>query len=221
MLKAPEKRIFTGRFARVEPLDLERHAADLYRASHESDEARRVWQFLPDGPFADLAAFGEWATRMMKEPDRLVFATREQRAGRLAGMAMYFDTRPAHGTSEIGYIWFAPFAQRTPAATEALYLMLQHAFDDLRYRRMQWRCNALNEKSRAAAVRLGFRFEGIFRQHMLVKGTNRDTAWYSIIDSEWPRLRANFDRWLAPDNFDSQGRQRTSLRDLNASHAVC
>jgi RimJ/RimL family protein N-acetyltransferase len=134
-------------------------------------------------------------------------------------MATYFDIRPAMGSIEIGYIWFAPFLQRTPQATEALFLMLRHALDELKYRRMQWRCNALNEKSRAAALRLGFTFEGIFYQHMVVKGRNRDTAWYSILDHEWPRIRGNFERWLAPENFDERGRQIASLRRLNCGSA--
>jgi RimJ/RimL family protein N-acetyltransferase len=153
---------------------------------------------------------------MVQAPDRLPFAIRDVRTEAIVGMAMYIEITPAHGVSELGYIWLAPSAQRTPLATEALYLMLRHAFDDLKYRRMQWRCNALNESSRAAAVRLGFVFEGIFYQHQVLKGRNRDTAWYSMLDADWPRVRANFERWLAAENFDAQGRQRISLRALNA-----
>jgi len=160
-------------------------------------------------------SFRQWETRMAKEADRLFFAVRDKHTGRLGGMAMYLDIRPSMGSIEIGYIWFAPFLQRTRQATEALYLMLRYAFDELNYRRMQWRCNALNEKSRVAALRLGFMFEGIFYQHMVVKGHNRDTAWYSILDYEWPRIRSNFEIWLAPSNFDLQGRQISSLRRLN------
>ena len=184
-------------------------------ASHESDEARRVWAYLPDGPFEDLASFDQWARRMAAEPDRLFFAFRDRHTGRLGGMATYFEIRPTMGSVEIGYIWFAPFLQRTRQATEALFLMLRYAFDELKYRRVQWRCNALNEQSRAAALRLGFTFEGIFYQHMVVKGRNRDTAWYSILDHEWPRIRSNFEHWLAPSNFDAEGRQIASLRRLN------
>lgn len=213
--RVPEKRPLEGRLVLLEPLDPDRHSEALYSASHENEEAKRVWTFLPDGPFGDLVSFRQWATRMVMEPDRLFFAVRDRRAERLGGMAMYLDIRPTHGSIEIGYIWFAPFLQRTPQATEALFLMLRHAFDDLKYRRMQWRCNALNEKSRAAALRLGFTFEGVFYQHMVVKGHNRDTAWYSILDYEWPRIRTNFELWLAPSNFDTQGRQISSLRRLN------
>jgi RimJ/RimL family protein N-acetyltransferase len=213
--RAPEKRPLEGKLVLLEPLDPDRHSEALYSASHENEEAKRVWTFLPDGPFEDIASFRQWATRMMMEADRLFFAVRDKRAERFGGMAMYLDIRPTHGSIEMGYIWFAPFLQRTPQATEALFLMLRHAFDDLKYRRMQWRCNALNEKSRAAALRLGFAFEGVFYQHMVVKGKNRDTAWYSILDYEWPRVRTNFELWLAPSNFDTQGRQVSSLRRLN------
>jgi RimJ/RimL family protein N-acetyltransferase len=201
----------------LEPLEIERHSESLYLASHETPEARQIWNYLPDGPFNGLPDFQAWLGAMAVNPDRAVFALRDSRDKRLGGMATYLDIRPSHGSIEVGYIWFAPFLQRTPQATEALFLMLRHAFDELGYRRMQWRCNALNEKSRAAAVRLGFTYEGIFYQHMVVKGCNRDTAWYSILDDEWPRIRANFEAWLAPGNFDAQGRQRRSLRALNSS----
>jgi RimJ/RimL family protein N-acetyltransferase len=210
--RAPERVTMRGRLVTVEPLDPARHGEELYAASHETAEARRIWSYLPDGPFADRSAFDAWLAGMRTATDRVVFAFRDLATGSAAGMANYLDIRPAHGAIEIGYIWFAPSLQRTPPATEALYLMLRYAFDELRYRRMQWRCNALNEKSRAAALRLGFTFEGIFHQHMVVKGHNRDTAWYSILDGEWPRLRAGFEAWLAPENFDAEGRQRQSLR---------
>jgi RimJ/RimL family protein N-acetyltransferase len=214
--KAPERRPIEGDLVVLEPLDPEKHAGPLYAASHETAEAREIWNYLPDGPFKDPDSFKAWADTMAAASDRAVFAFRDQKTGRAGGMASYLDIRPDHGSIEVGYIWFAPFLQRTPQATEALFLMLRYAFDDLHYRRMQWRCNALNEKSRAAALRLGFTFEGIFYQHMVVKGHNRDTAWYSILDGEWPRIRANFEAWLAPDNFDAQGHQRQSLRALNA-----
>ena len=214
--KSPERRVLEGRLVMLEPLEVERHAETLYLASHATAEARQIWNYLPDGPFDGLAGFKLWLGAMAVDSDRAVFAFRDKGSGRIGGMATYLDIRPSHGSIEVGYIWFAPFLQRTPQATEALFLMLRHAFDELGYRRMQWRCNALNEKSRAAALRLGFTYEGIFYQHMVVKGHNRDTAWYSILDREWPRIRANFEAWLAPANFDAQGRQRQSLRELNA-----
>lgn len=214
---APERRQLEGKLVLLEPLDPDRHSESLYAASHENDEARRVWTYLPDGPFEDFVSFQQWAKRKEVESDRLFFAFRDKHTERLGGMATYLDIRPGMGSIEMGYIWFAPFLQRTRQATEALFLMLRYAFDELKYRRMQWRCNALNEKSRAAALRLGFTFEGIFYQHMVVKGHNRDTAWYSILDYEWPRIRTNFELWLAPSNFDTRGRQISSLRRLNES----
>jgi RimJ/RimL family protein N-acetyltransferase len=217
--KTPERRQLEGARVLLEPLDPDRHSKSLYAASHENDEARRIWTYLPDGPFEDIASFDQWVKRMTMEPDRLFFAFRDKATDRLGGMATYLDIRPAMGSIEIGYIWFAPFLQRTRQATEALFLMLRYAFDELKYRRMQWRCNALNEKSKAAALRLGFTFEGIFYQHMVVKERNRDTAWYSILDLEWPRIRSNFELWLAPSNFDAQGRQVSSLKSLNAGAA--
>ncbi|HKD41425.1 MAG TPA: GNAT family protein [Myxococcaceae bacterium] len=217
--KAPERRRLEGALVLLEPLDPSRHSKPLYVASHETEEARRIWTYLPDGPFPDFASFDQWARRIAVAPDRLFFAFRDKHTDQLGGMATYLDIRPEMGSIEVGYIWFAPSLQRTRQATEALFLMLSYPFDELKYRRMQWRCNALNEKSRAAALRLGFTFEGIFYQHMVVKGCNRDTAWYSLMDHEWPRIRRNFERWLAPSNFDAEGRQVSSLKALNAEAA--
>jgi RimJ/RimL family protein N-acetyltransferase len=212
---APERRHLEGPRVVLEPLDPARHGESLYAASHDSEQAKRVWTYLPDGPFEDATSFGRWVERMASEPDRIFFAFRDKQSRRIGGMATYFEIRPVMGSIEIGYIWFSPFLQRTAQSTEALFLMLRYAFDDLKYRRVQWRCNALNETSRAAALRLGFTFEGIFHQHMVVKGHNRDTAWYSILDHEWPRIRGNFEVWLAPSNFDNGGRQLQSLSGLN------
>jgi RimJ/RimL family protein N-acetyltransferase len=213
--RAPESSPLKGALVVLEPFDPDRHCEELYSAPHGDEEAKRVWSYLPDGPFEDAAAFAIWAMRMVADPDRRVYAIRDKHAGRCGGMASYLDIQPSHGCMEMGYIWFAPFFQRTAQATEALFVMLRYAFDSLRYRRMQWRCNALNEKSRAAAERLGFTFEGVFHQHMVVKGCNRDTAWYSIVDHEWPRIRTNFESWLSPSNFDAHGGQILSLSRLN------
>lgn len=214
--RAPERRFLEGRLAVVEPLDISQHSEPLYLASHETPEAKQIWTYLPDGPFNQFSDFKAWLGAMANNPDRAVFAVRDRATARIGGMVTYLDIRPSHGSIEVGYIWFAPFLQRSSQATDALFLMLSYAFDDLGYRRMQWRCNALNEKSRAAAVRLGFTYEGVFYQHMVVKGYNRDTAWYSILDGEWPRIRTNFEAWLAPSNFDSKGRQKRSLGAMNA-----
>ena len=207
----PARSPLVGRHIGLEPLDPGRHTAELYRASHGSDEAMRIWDFLPWGPWPDEASF---LARMRGEAaafDRVWYAMRPANSGIASGMATYLDIHPLDGVIEIGGIWFAPGLQRTRAATEALFLMLAHAMDDLRYRRMQWRCNALNVKARAAARRLGFRFEGIFYNHMVFKGRNRDTAWYSITDEEWPEVRGIILDWLDDGNFRPDG---VSLKSL-------
>ena len=146
--------------------------------------------------------------------DPLFFAIREKLSGKAYGMASYLNVRPSDGVLEMGHIWFSPTLQRSRPATEALFLLMRSAFDELGYRRVEWKCNALNGPSRRAAPRLGFRFEGVFYRHMIVKGRNRDTAWYSIIDEEWPRVRDGIERWLAADNFDEHGRQRRPMREM-------
>ena len=212
---SPARVVHEGRYARVEPLDAGAHAEELFAASHADESARRLWDYLPYGPFPTAEAFGEWLRGCAASTDPLFFAVRDRRTGRAGGVASYLNVRPNQGTIEIGHIWFGPALQNTAVATEALYLLLRHALDDLGYRRMEWKCNALNQASRRAAVRLGFAFEGIFYKHMVVKGRNRDSAWYSMLDDEWPPIRANFEAWLLPDNFDEAGRQRTSLGELN------
>jgi RimJ/RimL family protein N-acetyltransferase len=149
--------------------------------------------------------------------DRVFYALRPLPGGTASGQASFMDIQPANGVIEIGYIWFAPALQRTRAATEAMFLMLDHAMSGLRYRRMQWRCNALNAKSRAAARRLGFRYEGIFYNHLIYKGLNRDTAWYSILDDEWPEVKQRLQDWLSPDNFDADGHAKRSLSEMMQS----
>ena len=204
-----------GRYSAVEPLDPDRHGSELFAASRDGEGAERIWDYLPYGPFASEAAFQEWLVERAASDDPLFFALRDLQTGRASGMASYLNIHPANGSIEIGHIWFGTRLQKTPAATEALYLMMDHSLDALHYRRLEWKCNALNAGSRRAAVRLGFAFEGIFYQHLIVKGCNRDTAWFAILDREWPPLRANFDTWLAPTNFDSAGKQRASLSTLN------
>ena len=210
----PPRSPLVGRHIRLEPLNPDLHAAELYRASHGSDEALRIWDFLPWGPWPDESSF---LARMRGEAaafDRVWFAMRPSNSGIASGMATYLDIHPLDGVIEIGGIWFTPTLQRTRAATEALFLMLAHAMDDLGYRRMQWRCNSLNVKSRNAARRLGFRFEGVFYNHMVVKGRNRDTAWYSILDDEWPEVRDIIKAWLDDGNFDTAGNARRSLATM-------
>jgi RimJ/RimL family protein N-acetyltransferase len=211
----PARSALSGRDVTLEPIDPRRHGPDLFSLSHADDKARDLWTYLPYGPFTDAAAFEGWLRGCAATSDPIFFAVRDRQSGQTAGMASYLNVVPENGVIEIGHIWFAPCLQATRQSTEALFLMIRHAVDDLRYRRVEWKCNALNEASRRAALRLGFTFEGIFHQHMIVKGRNRDSAWFSILDREWPEIRANFEAWLSPDNFDRQGRQRRSLSELN------
>jgi RimJ/RimL family protein N-acetyltransferase len=210
----PERRTFTGRLVRLEPVNAERHAAELYRASHEDEAARQVWTYLFHGPYPNEAAFAAWAEQAERSPDPLFFTVVEQASGRARGVVSLMRIDPAMGVIEVGNIWYAPALQRTPMPTEAMQLLFAHVFDELGYRRLEWKCNALNEPSRRAALRFGFTFEGIFRQHMVVKGRNRDTAWYAMLDHEWPALRTAYAAWLAPGNFDGAGRQLRRLEEV-------
>ncbi len=207
----PQRTPLVGQTVTLEPLEPDRHGDALYQTSHGSEEARQIWDYLPDGPWPSQADFDQWLRTAAAPADWVTYAVCPGATGTAAGMASFLDIQPQAGVIEIGYIWFAPELQRTRAATEALFLLIAHAMDDLGYRRMQWRCNSLNGKSRAAARRLGYRFEGIFYHHMVVKGRNRDTAWYSILDHEWPEIREIIKAWLADDNFDDQGIAKTSL----------
>jgi RimJ/RimL family protein N-acetyltransferase len=211
----PERTVHEGRLVRLEPLDADAHGADLYALGHADAAALASWDYLPYGPFPSEDAHKAWLRQQAAGDDPLFFAIRDRADGRTVGVATLMAIAPEHGSIEIGHLWFSPRLQRTPAATEALFLLLRHAFDDRGYRRMEWKCDAANAASRGAALRLGYRFEGIFYNHRVVKGLNRDTAWFSILDEEWPRLRDNFTAWLAPENFDERGRQRRSLRAMN------
>jgi RimJ/RimL family protein N-acetyltransferase len=186
----------------------------LYAASHLPTGDPAIWTYLPDGPYESAEHLQEMLSWAEDAEDRAYYAIEPLADGRPLGQASYLRIEPAFGTIEIGHIWFAPELQRTAAATEAIYLLARHAFDDLGYRRLEWKCNALNARSRRAATRFGFRHEGVFRNHQVVKGRNRDTAWLAITDDDWPAVRAAFESWLAPDNFDSQGIQKTSLSQL-------
>jgi RimJ/RimL family protein N-acetyltransferase len=210
----PSRSVLSGNLTRLEPLDPAVHAQELYRAGHGSAEALRIWDYLPHGPWSDEASFMAHLRNQAADLDQIRFVVRPAATGVASGMASYMDINPKDGVIEIGGIWFSPNLQRTRAATEALFLLLSYAMDELRYRRMQWRCNSLNVKSRNAARRLGFRFEGVFYNHQISKGRNRDTAWYSILDDEWPDVRANIERWLHDDNFDPGGKARSSLTEM-------
>lgn len=201
-----------GRFCRLEQLDPDRHSEDLFTAL-AADAEGRSWTYLAYGPFTTVASYRAWMEANCLGDDPLFFAIRQMPDGKLAGVASYLRIAPTSGSIEVGHILYAPALQRTPAATEAMYLMMQRAFE-LGYRRYEWKCDSLNAASRAAAQRLGLSFEGIFRQATVYKGRSRDTAWYAAIDSEWPSLRDAFLTWLAPSNFDDNGQQRVRLTDL-------
>jgi RimJ/RimL family protein N-acetyltransferase len=208
----PPREPMAGRHCRVEPLDPARHGPELF-AANGADADGRMWSYLAYGPFATLDEYMAWLQPAASGDDPLFHAVVDLRTGRAAGVASYLRIDPPAGSIEVGHLAFAPALQRTPAATEAMYLMMERAFA-LGYRRYEWKCNALNQPSRAAALRLGLSFEGLFRQATVVKGRNRDTAWYAAIDREWPALRQAFAQWLDPANFDADGRQRVSLSAL-------
>ena len=202
-----------GRYVLLRPLDPAADAAPLHEVSHGPAGDPSVWDYLFDGPFTDAAALERCLEKWAAAADRRFYAVvPEPVAGESArGVLSYLRIEPAHGCIEVGNIMFGAGLQRTRAATEAIHLLARHAFEDLGYRRLEWKCNALNAPSRRAAERFGFRFEGVFEQHMVIKGRNRDTAWYAITDRRWPDVRAAFDAWLSPENFDAAGRQRRSL----------
>ena len=215
----PSREPMAGRLCMLEPLDPDHHAGQLH-AANRRDKSGRIWTYLPYGPFESLAAYRLWADRVAASEDPLFHAIVDLETGKAVGVASYLRIDPAVGCIEVGHINFSPALQGTTAATEAMYLMMRRVFGELRYRRYEWKCDALNAPSRRAAERLGFRFEGVFRQATIYKGRNRDTAWYSILDREWPLIERACQAWLAPGNFDGEGRQRRRLQDLRAELAA-
>lgn len=212
----PRPQVFEGRHARLEPL-APGHAADLH-AAFAADTTGHLWDWMAYGPFADAAAYAAWVAPAAAGADPLYVTVFDRDAAATpAGVMSLMRIDAKNGVVEVGNICLAPALQRRRAATEAQYLLMRHVFDDLGYRRYEWKCNALNTPSRAAALRLGFSFEGVFRNHMIVKGRNRDTAWYAIIVEDWPAIRAAFEAWLAPENFDASGRQIRPLTALRAA----
>ncbi|MBR9651005.1 GNAT family N-acetyltransferase [Thalassovita aquimarina] len=209
---APLGTVLEGRYARLEPLSAERHAALLFRAFEDHDA---VWDYMGYGPFHSAAAYHRWVREMEAGDDPLFYAIQDVEAAAFGGVASFLRITPAMGVIELGHINLSPSLQKTRAATEAFFLMMQWAFDN-GYRRFEWKCDARNMGSRRAAQRLGLSFEGVFRQHMIVKGRNRDTAWFSATDKDWPALAEAFRVWLSPGNFDADGRQVESLSDLTA-----
>jgi len=196
-----------GRYGTIEKLDAARHGPDLWEAVRGHDA---VWTYMSYGPFADSGAFAAWLAEREQLKDPFYYAIVDK-IGRAVGVFTLLEIRPAMRVVEVGHVVYSPALQRKPLATEAQYLLAKYAFETLGYRRYEWKCNVLNESSYNAALRLGFSYEGLFRQHMIVKGRSRDTAWFAMLDGKWPTRKAAFERWLAPDNFDSNGLQRTKL----------
>lgn len=212
--RVPERRDLEGRFVHIVPLDADAHSRALYDQL-SGCEAEQLWRYMSDGPFVDHASFHQYLQRKQDSRDPLFFAIVDRASGVPIGYAAYLRIDPVHRSIEVGSILYTPPLQRTTGATEAMYLMARYIFEELGYRRYEWKCNAQNERSCRAALRLGFTCEGTFRQHMIVKGQNRDTAWFSMLDSEWPTRKASFLKWLTPANFDEFGRQILPLSPFN------
>jgi RimJ/RimL family protein N-acetyltransferase len=211
--RMPDRITLEGRLVNLVPVDPEVHAEALYVCSHDPADPE-LWTYLFVGPFPNVSDFRGYLETVATSPTDIFFTIVDRATGRPAGIASYLRIEPQHGVIEIGHIWFGVALQRTPGSTEAMYLLARHAFDDLGHRRLEWKCDALNRRSCRAAERLGFTFEGVFRQHMVNKGRNRDTAWYGMLDGDWPSRRHAFEAWLAPANFDAKGIQVRSLAEI-------
>lgn len=213
----PPRTAMAGRLVRLEPLDPARHGAALFRAAEGPGADPRLWDWMAVGPFGSEAAFRAWLDPLPASDDPLFFAILTEPDGVPRGLASFMRITPAHGVIEIGNIWLGVGLQRTAAATEAMALLARRALEELGYRRLEWKCDARNARSRRAALRLGFAFEGIFRQHMVIKGGNRDTAWFAMLDRDWPRIDAAFRAWLDPANQGPDGRQLRTLEEVRAA----
>jgi RimJ/RimL family protein N-acetyltransferase len=210
---APPPTTMSGRYCRVEKLDPARHAADLFAAYGEAPD-ERDWTYLFAGPFEGFAQYADYLRGEAAKTDPFHYAIVDMATGKAVGTAALMRIDPQNGVIEVGHIAYAPRLQRSPAGTEAMFLLMRRVFNELGYRRYEWKCDSLNARSRRAAERYGFRYEGTFRQAIVYKGRNRDTAWFSIIDREWPAVRSAFEQWLWPENFDTDGAQRRSLAAL-------
>jgi RimJ/RimL family protein N-acetyltransferase len=212
--KRPERVALKGRWITLAPLDAEAHAEALYEGSNGDAARERVWTYLPYGPYRSLGEFVADIELKARSADPLFFAVVDNASGRAVGHLSLMRTNPTNRAIEVGHVMYTPAIQRTAGAAETQYLFARYVFDELGYRRYEWKCDNLNAPSKRAAERFGFTFEGIFRQHMIVKGRNRDTAWFAMLDGEWPARKAAYERWLAPDNFDAEGRQKLRLSEL-------
>ena len=206
----PSRSTMTGRYCRMEALNIEQHALGLFEAFRQ-DEGHHNWTYLPYGPFEDLEGLKDWLSEYCLGDDPLFFVIINHQNDEVVGVASYLRITPLVGTIEVGHIHFSPKMQRTSMASEAMYLMMERVFDELGYRRYEWKCDALNAPSKKAAERFGFRFEGLWRQATMYKGRNRDTTWFAMVDKDWPQIRAAYQAWLDPQNFDENGHQKTKL----------
>ena len=208
----PDMRPLHGLWMMLEPVSATRHAKSLYESFADSDPDGRVWTYLGYGPWQSFEQFATWLREREASRDPWFYAFVNRHTGKAVGMGSFMRCDAPNGVIEIGHIWMSPGLQKTREATESIFLMIRHCFDDLGVRRLEWKCDALNAPSRKAAERFGFTFEGIFRQHLIVKGRNRDTAWYAMLDKDWPRFRKAFETWLSPDNFNAKGEQKAKLQ---------
>jgi RimJ/RimL family protein N-acetyltransferase len=213
----PRRVTLHGRYVELSPLDVAKHGAALWEGVLDPANDR-LWRYLPDGPFADRAAFEANVALRSSSDNPLYFAILDEDTKRALGWASLMRIEPQNRCVEVGYILYTPALQRTRGATEAMYLLARYVFEDLGYRRYEWKCDSLNAPSWRAALRLGFTYEGVFRQHMIIKGRNRDTAWFAILDSEWAARKARLEEWLDPSNFDAQGQQKLALSELAVDH---
>jgi len=215
--RRPTRAVLDGRYVRLRPVDASADAEALYAESHAPANDPGMWTYLFGGPYPNVVALRDALAVDERSEDHVTFTLLALPDEHPAGVASYARIKPEHGVIEIGGIWFGASLRRSRASSEAIYLLARHAFDELGYRRLEWKCDALNHASRRAAERFGFRFEGVFRRHMVIKGRSRDTAWYAITDDEWPAIRDAFETWLSPENFDGDGGQRQRLSELMAA----
>jgi RimJ/RimL family protein N-acetyltransferase len=209
----PPYTAFEGSLCRIEPIAVQKHAIDLFEA-YAIDVDDRMWTYMTYGPFSSIESVERWLEQASQKTDPQFYVLVEKKTNKAVGLASYMRIKPEHGAIEVGGISFSPHLQRTALATEIMYLMMKRAFEDLGYRRYEWKCDALNLASCKAAERFGFSYDGTFKKHIIYQGRNRDTAWYSILDDEWPQLKKAYLQWLAPENLDEKGQQLEKLADL-------
>ncbi len=209
--KLPSKKILNGRHVMIEPININKHAKDLY-VNFSKDKKNKIWMYLPYGPFKSYVTFKTWLHSDCLNKDPFFYTIYSKRHKQYCGMASYLRINPEHGSIEVGHINYSPLLQKTTEGTETMYLMMKHAFEALGNRRYEWKCNNLNTSSKNAAIRLGFKFEGVFRQMFILKGRNRDSAWFSIIDKEWEKIKQGYLKFLSPKNFDKNFKQKRKLR---------